>query len=71
MMVQKERIGTDSQERPALKFLKIQQKLFIVEPIILDGSRVLTLKMRAKWKKETFVFHIQKMNVIPKLAFLF
>ena len=71
MMVQKERIGTDSQERPALKFLKIQQKLFIVEPIILDGSRVLTLKMRAKWKKETFVFCIQKMNVIPKLAFLF
>ena len=71
MMVQKEKIGTDSQERPALKFLKIQQKFFIVEPIILDGWKVLTLKMKAKLKKETFVFRIQKINVIPKLALVF
>ena len=63
MMVQKERIGTDSQEKPALKCLKIQQKLIIVEPIILDGSRVLTLKMRAKWKKEKSVSRIHKKNV--------
>ena len=65
-MLQKERIGTDSQEKLALKCLKIQQKLIIVEPIILDGSRVLTLKMRVKWKKEKSVSRIQKKNVFSE-----